>query len=146
VTQEAGRDDLSELAALLQEIRVTWRPLDDAGRNQLRRMVIEAVYRFRAGQQPAAGPPEACPWDVSGLVDAPRETLLSLLRDALFDREQLSAQLAARSAGIAAQQADDRARLARVWKLVDHRRRTVPMADLKMALSPEMYAEPVKEG
>jgi hypothetical protein len=134
-TMAAVRSNLSELAALLQEFRVTWRTLDWPERDRMRRMALEALSRFRAQQDralPAA--PADCPWDVSGLVDASREQLLSALRDARFNEAQLRERLARTMSGADAQQADIRSALARCGALISRTRKTVPMEALRAAV------------
>ena len=99
-TETADRNDLAELAAFLNEFRVTWRPLDWPERDRMRGMALETLYRFRAQQGAAVPqPPDDCPWDVADLVDASREQLLSALRTARFNEAQLRGQLEAVKAG-----------------------------------------------
>jgi len=134
-TETAERNDLSELAALLNEIRVTWRPLDWPHRDRMRGMALEALFRFRAQQEAELPvPPADCPHDVSGLVDAPREQLLHLLKIARFNEAQLEDRLARTMAGADAQQADVRASLARCGALISRTRKTVPMDALRAAV------------
>ena len=128
------RNDISDLAAFLNEIRLTWRPLDWPHRDRLRQVILEALYRFRAQQQPGRTAPEECPHDVSWLVDAPREELLHLLKIARFNEEQLRDRLSRTEAGAVAQQADTRAALARCGALLSRTRKTVPMDALRMAV------------
>src|SRR5258708_20642852 len=103
----------------------------------MRRLVLQGLYQFR-GLQSREQPPEDCPWDVSGLVDAPRERLLRLLKGALFNEAQLRDQVSRIRSGTKAQQRDTRAALARCAALVRPDRKTVPMGALKAALYPEM--------
>jgi hypothetical protein len=133
----SGRSDLTELAALLNEIRQTWRPLDWPDRDRMRRLVLEGLYRFRGQQGNPGQPPEDCPHDVSGLVDEPAETLLHLLKTARFNEAQLQEKLDRVLAGTDVMREDAEARAARCASLLDRRRKTVPMDALRAALYPE---------
>lgn len=146
VTASPEPADLSVLAAFLNEIRVTWRPLGRPERDRMRGMVLEALFRFRAQQEAGMALSADCPWDVSGLVDASREQLLHLLRIALFNEAQLRDEVARTQAGAKAQQADIRAALARCGALLNRTRKTVPMAALKAALYPEPGTAPPSAG
>jgi hypothetical protein len=135
---EDGRDDLNELAALLDEIRQTWRPMGWPQRDRMRRLVLEGLYRFRAQEAPGVQPPDDCPWDVSGLIDEPRERLLSGLRNALFNEAQLRDKCARILTGSRAQERDLKETVARCAELIRRDRKTVPMEALRAAVWPEM--------
>jgi hypothetical protein len=132
--QTRATGNTSALAAFLDEIRRTWRPLDQPGRDDLRRTVLDALYRFRVQRQPAMPEPEECPWDVSGLVDAPREQLLQLLKVARFNEAQLRDQRDRILSGSKAQERDIGAALARCGALISRTRKTVPMDALRVAV------------
>jgi hypothetical protein len=132
------RSDLTELAALLDEIRQTWRPLGWPDRDRMRRLVLEGLYRFRGQQARPERPPEDCPHDVSGLVDAPREQLLYLLKVARFNEAQLRDRCDRIQAGAVVQQRDLKTAVVRCAALVTRNRKTVSMDDLRAALYPEM--------
>ncbi len=131
--QRAG--DLHALAVLLNEIRQAWRPLDEEGRDSLRKTIIDAVRRFRAQRMPGA--PD-CPWDTSSLADEPPERLLYLLRAARFNEARLQDQLDRTRSGTDEQQQDLKATVARCAALIRRDRKTVPMSELKAAVWPGM--------
>lgn len=142
-------DDLSVLAAFLNEIRVVWRAAGQQQRDRIRRGVLVVLRGCRAGAEPFRGTPKPLGITDDGwfteragefeLMD--RDQLLNEARKWAFGYRQAKLQGIRIEAGTKAMEQDARTRLARVQGLLDPRRPTVRTKDLQMALSPEMYLD-----
>lgn len=142
------RDDLSELAAFLNEIRTVWRAADRQQRDRIRRGVLVVLRGIRPAAAPLAGTPGPLQVTDDGwfteragefeLMD--RDQLLAEARKWAFNYQQARLGQIRAKAGSEALERDARQRLARVQRLLDVRRPAVRTKDLQMALNPEMDA------
>jgi hypothetical protein len=140
--ETAGRDDLSELAALLDEIRAVWRAADQPQRDRIRRGVMVVLRGNRASAEPLAsslGPLQVTDdgWftERAGefeLMD--RDQLLHEARRWAFDYQQVVLGAMRATAGTAALARDISRRLAKAKYLARSGGKTCRSDDLKVVL------------
>lgn len=143
VTDTAERNDLSELAAFLNEIRQVWRAADLPQRDRMRRGVLVILRGCRASAPPLAGRnPEPLRVTDDGwfteragefeLMD--REQLLDEARKWAFDYQQAALGAMRFKAGTAALTHDIERRLAKAKYLARSGGKTIRADDLKAVL------------